>query len=124
MMQLLFSLIWRVQISSSFKNIFLPKNVEEDLRCFLNKKLKDTQQLLMNTINDSKLDYDNYIIKPINKSRGVFTAYSIDENTHSIFLINFMCIFKSKTEKNEIPLVDENSWANLNREIVNQIKIS
>lgn len=98
----IYSLVWRASISSlfDFQKFKLPKNVEDDLGCFLNANLslrKDDLVTVTNSIVNVPL-YHSCLIKPMEKSessRGIFTCCNLNETSHLLLLVDFGMFFYS-----------------------------
>lgn len=139
----IYSLIWRVSISSctEFIKFKLLKDIEEELRHFLNSSLTESHQTLMESANriTNIPNYHLCFLKPMTKSedtRGIFTAYNIDESRHILAIVDFVVIMfvddklidpilkvvsNKQNKKVLIGLGENNAWVNLNEQILLQM---
>lgn len=103
----IFSIIWRSSISTlkEFKSFKLEIEVEEDLRVFLNNNLKLKYDNLMQSLDEIKNipQFHFCVIKPKNKTRGIFTAYKFGEDAYTIFTVDYALFFYTQ----DLPLISE-----------------
>jgi len=138
----IYSLIWRLSISSHFANqkYKLPIEIEEELRVFLNSNLKTNHNSLINTINqlENIPNYDFCLIKPENKCadfKGMHSAFQISKSIYLLVLVDFILFFYidnsidpilkiySNKQNNDIiiPISDDERWFALNKLILSRI---
>lgn len=103
----IFSIIWRSSISTleDFKSFKLKEEVEEKLRSFLDNNLKLKHDDLMQSlkaINDIP-QFHFCIIKPKNKTKGIFTAYKFGEDAYAVFTVDYALFFYTQN----LPLISE-----------------
>src|SRR5690606_17325198 len=94
--------IWRSSISNQlvFQTFKLNLEIEEEIRNFLNENLKNSHSELLQSLN-SITKFPSYhfcIVKPKNKSRGIFTAYEFAENSYAIFTVDYALFFYTNKE--------------------------
>ena len=139
----IYSLIWRASISNliEFKKFKVSKLIEEELRLFLNVNLTINKKTLLDSldvINDIPL-HDYCFLKPYEKSdasRGIFTAYNLDESRHLLLIVDFAIFFfadenlidgilkivsNKQNEKVIIGLGNKIAWTDLNQKILEQM---
>lgn len=139
----IYSLVWRSSISKlhEFNRYSIDKNVEEELRAFLNDNLKITQKELFENV-ERQTAYPSYhicVIKPLHKtkeSRGIFTAFNSGENAHLLMLVDFAIYFFSdessidltlkfysnkQNEKVVIAMGEIEKWSELNKLILQKM---
>lgn len=133
----IYSLIWRASISSlvNFKKYKVPEIIEEELRVFLNVNLMKSKKSLLDLLEDITdiPMYDNCFIKPIIKSRGIFTAYNLSASRHLLLIVDFGIFFFSEenlidpilkivsnkqNEKVLIGLGESSAWTTLNQTVL------
>lgn len=133
----IFTLIWRCSISSllEFETFKLEKNIEEELRIFFNTSLNKRHDELLASL--SKIinipQYHTCLIKPKNKTRGLFTSYNFGENAYAIYTVDYALFFYTNEDilvkkhlsfsniKNElvrIVLGDDKDWTELNNQVL------
>lgn len=102
----IYSIIWRCSISSllHFETFELPSTIEEEIRNFLDENLKlSHKELMMNLENIIKVpEYHTCLIKPKNKTRGIFTAYNFGKDAYAIYTVDYALFFYIS----EIPFIE------------------
>lgn len=136
----IYSIIWRASISNlnEFLKFKIEKNIENEIRHFLNKNLKKDHKELLEDLKEinSTPDYNFVVFKPIineNTSRGIFTAFNTGPNSHLLMIVDFAIYFFAdennldfsfryfSNKQNEfviIALADIEKWNELNKNIV------
>lgn len=104
-----FSLVWKISNSNlnDILKMSIPNPVNEEIRIFLNKNLKDNNGDLIKAINElsSIPDYGHYVFKCETRNqftRGIYTAYEFSKDSFGIFLVDLIFFFYS--DKTAIPL--------------------
>ena len=136
----IYSIIWRCSVSSLFifETFKLNPIIAEEIRTFLNTNLYLLHSELMLSLDTvEKLpQYHTCLIKPKNRSRGIFTAYEFGENAYAILTVDYALFFYTTTiplvekhilfsnigtEKIRIVNGNDDDWKNLNNLIVTKM---
>ncbi|MFC6097560.1 hypothetical protein ACFPVY_12965 [Flavobacterium qiangtangense] len=90
-----YSIIWRLSVCEiyEFGAFKLSKEIEEELRLFLDANLTDTHKELMEINLEFYPLYHNILIKPKSKIRGYFMAFQSSNFTFSIFTVDYAILF-------------------------------
>lgn len=133
----LYSLIWRSSVSKNvlFDTFKFNKSIEEEIRIFLNDNLKEVHSDLLE--HSKKIEnVPNYylcLVKPKNKTRGIFSAYNFSHNSYAIYTVDYALFFyineddcllahktfgNSRNETFRIFIGDDDSWKKLNNLVV------
>lgn len=98
----IYTLIWRSSISklTVFATFNLPEIIEEEIREFLDTNLKLAHSELMDSLNSIKQfpTYHLCMIKPKNKTRGIFTVYEFAENAFALYTVDYV-IFSTQLKR-------------------------
>ena len=135
-----YSLIWRISVTTNplFKNFQLPKEIEIDLRNFLNKNLFEKHQELLNNLKSIEKypDYHLLAFKPEAGNKdfiGILTAFQMSKDHYGIFTSDMILYFYiddesigqllrsfSNNEDNNVQFVIANSsqWKELSSSVV------
>lgn len=133
----IYSIIWRCSISSLFvfETFKLPPNIEEEIRCFLDINLNLSHKELMKNLEKINTipQYHTCLIKPKNKTRGIFTAYNFGEDAFAIYTVDYALFFYTSemplierhqlfsnkdNEKVRVVLGNDEDWKTLNKLVV------
>lgn len=136
----LYSLIWRSSISLNiiFDTFKIDAAIEEEIRVFLNNNLKEIHSDLIDNAKNIETVPNYYLclIKPKNKSRGIFTAYEYKQNSCANYTVDYAlffytkeedCLLEHKTFGNrqietfKIFIGDDENWRTLNNLVVQKM---
>ena len=132
-----YSLIWRSSVSKNilFDTFTIENSVEEEIRFFLNNNLRECHSDLLE--HSKKIqNVPNYylcLVKPKNKTRGIFSAYNFGPNSYAIYTVDYALFFytnendcilahkifgNSRNEIFKIFIGNDKSWKKLNSLVV------
>lgn len=135
-----YSLIWRSSISQklAFDTFKIDNSIEEEFRTFLNNNLQESHKDLLEHAKKIQ-NVPNYflcLVKPKNKTRGIFSAYNFGPNSYAIYTVDYALFFytnesncplahktfgNSINETFKIYIGDDDNWKKLNNLVVQKM---